>query len=278
MTRKALLLDEDKLVQATVGAWLEDQGFMASLATSRVEAERLAGEDKFDVVLVDMQWPCLQGAQTLCRIKQLLPEAAIVAISEFADRELEAEAVRNGAAWFLTKPLDLEELGRALDSHLAGNTKPERGFLPGIQIEQTLLRGFSPDEQWDFRMIGNLRSYQEGEIVPLGDELSSLIWVEQGGCSAYLNGVLVESLAVGDHLGEETFVNPSTTPIQLLAKENCQIRHFSRKRLIDFFAYHDETLTKRYMINLIICLQLKWKRNLIRLSKNSGQGSDLDKT
>lgn len=82
MTRKALLLDEDKLVQATVGAWLEDQGFMASLATSRVEAERLAGEDKFDVVLVDMQWPCLQGAQTLCRIKQLLPEAAIVAISD----------------------------------------------------------------------------------------------------------------------------------------------------------------------------------------------------
>ena len=102
--------------------------------------------------------------------------------------------------------------------------------------------------------------------------------MEQGGCSAYLNGVFVESLAVGDHLGEETFVNPSTTPIQLLAKENCQIRHFSRKRLIDFFAYHDETLTKRYMINLIICLQLKWKRNLIRLSKNSGQGSDLDKT
>lgn len=69
-------------------------------------------------------------------------------------------------------------------------------------------------------------------------------------------------------------MNPSTPTVQLLARENCQARHFSRKRLLDFFAYHDETLTKRYMINLILCLQLKWKRNLLRLSKSSVPGSE----
>ncbi|MDD4224471.1 MAG: response regulator [Candidatus Cloacimonetes bacterium] len=276
MTRKVLLLDEDKLVQATVGAWLEKHGFQVSPAISCDEAENLAESEKFDVLMVDMQWPCLQGIQKLTRLKKLLPGAAIVAISEFTDRELEEEARTNGAGWFLTKPLDLEELAEVLESTKLDDVRPESGFLPGSQIEQTLLRGFSPDEQWDFRMTGNLRSHKEGELIPLGDEASSLIWVEQGEAEAFLGGVLLDRLAVGDFWGEETFVNPGTSFVQLLASENCQIRHFNRKRLIDFFAYHEETLTKRYMLNLIFCLQHKWKRNLNRLVKKLSANINTD--
>jgi CheY-like chemotaxis protein len=274
MPGKVLLLDEDKQVQANVGEWLKQRGFEASVANNCGEAEQLARQERFGLVIVDMRWPCLDGVQTLTRLRQLLPDADLVAVSEFADRELEEAATRNGAGWFLTKPLNLDELEAVLASPGQGEVRPESGFLPGNQIAQTLLRGFNPDEQWDFRMTGSLRNWQAGQLIPLNEEASSLVWIEQGGAGAFVNGVPVDSLAAGDFWGEENFVNPSAPTVQLLARENCQVRHFSRRRLLDFFAYHDETLTKRYMINLILCLQLKWKRNLLRLSKSSVPGSE----
>ncbi len=265
MPSKVLVVDGDTLTRETIGGWLSERGYEAEFCTDLATARPGA----YEIVIADIQWPCQQGMEVIMRLRGCMPHTPLIAISEFADRELEAEAVRSGAGWFLTKPLNLEELQQALEGTGEGSSHPESGFLPGHQIGHTLLRGFNADEQWDFRMTGSLRNHAQGETIPLGEEASSLIWLERGTVGVFLNGAQVEVLSPGDYWGEESFVHAAVTFIQLIAQEDCQVRHFSRKRLIDFFAYHDETLTKRYMINLILCLQLKWKRSLTRLSRTA---------
>jgi CheY-like chemotaxis protein len=258
-------MDEDNQVRTTIGAWLENLGYIVSNARSCEDALGLSAAEIFDVVVVDLQWPCLEGTQNLSLFRERMPSALLIAVSEFADRELEQEARSCGANFCLTKPLNLDEFKTILDSPVSFGQEPREGrFLPGKQVEQILLRGFSQDQQWDFRMIGNIRSYQSGETVLLNEDSSSMIWVEQGRLGVYLNGIQVESLGEGEYWGEESFVNPGIPLIRMVALENSQVRHFGRRKIIDFFAYHDETLTKRYMINLILCLQLKWKRHLAR--------------
>ncbi len=275
MPRKVLLMDEDNQVRTTVGAWLENQGYVAKLANSCEAAEYLAERELFDIVIVDMQWPGMTGIKCLTRFRERMPEALLVGLSEFADRELEQEARKGGASLCLTKPLNLEELRTVLDSPISPEPAASgNSFLPGKHIEQLLLRGFTPDQQWDFRMIGIVRTYQDGEPVPFNDEASSLLWVEQGRVGVHLNGILVETLGEGDCWGEESFVNPNPQQVQLLALDHSLIRQFNRRKIIDFFAYHDETLTKRYMINLILCLQMRCKRHLIRQVRGNPAARD----
>ena len=269
MPSKVLLMDGNESDRRTVGTWLEENGYMVGYAMDVAGVAELAQVGAYDIVIADLQWPCLDGATRLSRLKELLPGAVIFAVSDFSDRELEEEARRQGAVACLTKPLNLEELKQALDA----KPTPEgisqgRAILPGKQLEQTLLRGFNPDDQWDFRQIGNLKAYSEGESLLLTEETNSLLWVEQGKLGVYINGALVDLIGEGEFWGEETFVGTFCPFVQLRAQNEARIRHFSRKRIIEFFAWHDEKLTKRYMINLILCLQLKWKRSLNRLAKN----------
>jgi CheY-like chemotaxis protein len=265
MPAKVLIVDEDILTRQTIGGWLEEQGYQAEHADDLAGVEAVAGAGSYDAVIADIQWPGQQGIERIAELKALFPEAAIIAMSTFTDFELEKEARQRGAYTCLTKPLEKESLLSILDS-TSGQLSEERkeGFMPGRLIGQMLLRGFAPEQQWAFMMTGTLRTFTRGEAILPGED-ASMVWVEKGRLEALYNDVPVESLGEGDFWGEETFVNPSAAFAHLVALEDSQLRLFRRKRTMEFFAYQEETLTKRYMINLIHCLHLKWKRSVARL-------------
>ncbi|MFO8145101.1 MAG: response regulator [Candidatus Syntrophosphaera sp.] len=265
MPGKVLIVDEDALTRQTIGAWLENKGYVANYVSDADAAALRLGRDDYDHVIVDIQWPGQKGTQRIAQIRQLFPTASIIAMSTFADFELEQEARQQGAYTCMTKPLEKESLLSILDSTSQQDKEaPKEGFLPGRLIGQMLLRGFTPDQQWEFMMTGTLRTFTRGEAILPGED-ASMVWVEKGRLEALYNDVPVESLGEGDFWGEETFVNPSAAFAHLVALEDSQLRLFRRKRTMEFFAYQEETLTKRYMINLIHCLHLKWKRSVARL-------------
>ncbi|MBP7310031.1 MAG: hypothetical protein KA984_01935, partial [Candidatus Cloacimonetes bacterium] len=88
------------------------------------------------------------------------------------------------------------------------------------------------------------------------------------------NSAVVDTLKEGDIWGEETFVNPAAGFTILKAQSELQLRHFRRQKILEFFTYNDETLTKRYMINLIQCLYSKWRRSVIKIGLYTGFSSD----
>lgn len=267
MPRKVLIVDEDELARKAIGAHLVNNGYVVSYAGSCDEAKQAMDEGDYDVVVADIDWPGQQGVNRISQLRKLLPQTPLVAVSTFANLELEQEARQSGAFVCLRKPVDEENLLQVVESALnSGPLNQEGSLLPGKLIEQILLRGFTAEQQWEFQMTGVLRPLAAGEALSLNDDGNYMAWVEQGRLDVFYGDALLDTLGPGDFWGEEAFVYPNAVFTRLVALEDCQLRQFSRKRIIDFFAYHDETLTKRYMINLIHCLHIKWKRTAARLA------------
>lgn len=271
MPGRVLIVDEDALARQTIGAWLENKGYVADFARDMEEVFPLADEKNYDYVIADIEWPDRQGTDRIARLRERFPAARIIAMSAYTDFELEQEARQLGAYNCMTKPLERESLISILDSASpqGGNIQRE-GFLPGRLIGQMLLRGFTPEQQWEFRMSGLLRTFAKGEVIEFGEDVS-MVWVEKGRLEERYGEASTEILEEGDFWGEETLVIPSTPFTHLVALEDSQLRLFERKKLIEFFTYQDESLTKRYMINLIHCLHLKWRKSVARLGRSGGE-------
>jgi CheY-like chemotaxis protein len=267
MPKKVLIVDANVDIWQSIGAFLGDKEYEVGYSGVYEDALELAQSPGYELVIVDMSSPKPEGLSFLARLRELQPETIVIAVSEPGDRDLEQEALSNGADTYLIKPVNESDLLQALSSvRIPPGRDTEPDPLPGKKIEHTLLRGFTPDQQGDFRVIGSIRSYKVGDVVPLNEDSGTMIWVEKGKLMVSYNDIPVECLSEGDFWGEQTFVNPGISITSVAVKEFAQIRHFSRKRLMEYFTYHDETLIKRYMINLIICLHLKWNKTVTRLA------------
>jgi len=136
--------------------------------------------------------------------------------------------------------------------------------------ELALMRGFSPEQQHDFKLIGTIDHYAPGQHIPLDEETGSLIWLESGRVNVMYNGTVVDSIQDGEIWGEETFISANAAFTELIAQSEVQVRRFKRKRIIEFFTYQGEHLTNRYMINLYQSIYLKWRKSVHKLGLFSG--------
>lgn len=74
-----------------------------------------------DVVLMDLEMPGLDGIEATRRIKARVPEAAVVVLTSFADRERILQAIDAGAAGYLLKDVEPDELAKAIAAAARGD-------------------------------------------------------------------------------------------------------------------------------------------------------------
>ena len=117
-TASILLVDDDRLVLATLCEGLSRAGYRVTGANDGEEALRLAREQPFDLALVDMRMPGLSGADLATR---LLAECNChcLILSAYADHEFVRDAASRGALGYLIKPIDAVNLSPAIESALA---------------------------------------------------------------------------------------------------------------------------------------------------------------
>jgi DNA-binding NtrC family response regulator len=110
-----LVVDDDAGVVDYLTEMLRGQGFAARGETSaRAALARLEAE-AFDVVLSDVEMPELRGLALMEAVHQRRADQLVVLMTAFGSIELAVEAMRRGAAHFVTKPFGIEELYAALD-------------------------------------------------------------------------------------------------------------------------------------------------------------------
>lgn len=109
---RTLVVDDDKGIRKLLTVLLESRGFEVRTANGYEAAvEKLAAE-RFDVVLLDLVMPGIQGSQLLDELRRDHPELAVIVISgESVDPSAE-ELQRRGATAVMRKPLKLERLAR----------------------------------------------------------------------------------------------------------------------------------------------------------------------
>lgn len=106
---RVLLVDDEEDACLVLGDLLEYSGCVVRTACDPLEAVRLATAEAFDLVLLDIRMPVMDGIEVLRRIRGG-GHRQIVMLTGFIDEALDAEARREGAADVLHKPVDLEGL------------------------------------------------------------------------------------------------------------------------------------------------------------------------
>ncbi len=107
---KVLVIDDEKAHAEVVAEGLERVGYECVVATSGTAGARLIETDEFDVIITDLKMADLDGLAILRKARESLPEAEVVMITGHGDVKTAVEAIKQGAANYLTKPVDLAEL------------------------------------------------------------------------------------------------------------------------------------------------------------------------
>ena len=104
-----LIVDDEPGVRSALTGVLRDEGYdVDSVETGEACLERLATET-YDVVVLDIWLPGIDGLATLARMRERQNEAQVVIISGHGNVESAVRAIKMGAFDFVEKPLSLEK-------------------------------------------------------------------------------------------------------------------------------------------------------------------------
>ncbi len=107
---KVLLVDDEADFIESLSKRLEVRGLKVFTATRGQNALDLLDKEKFDIIVLDLAMPGMDGLKTLEHIKKKDVDAEIVMLSGHGDVKSTTEAMKLGATDFLEKPVDLPEL------------------------------------------------------------------------------------------------------------------------------------------------------------------------
>ncbi len=113
-TDKILLVDDEKLIRMTLHDRLEQAGFRVTEAERGDEALECVRRDDPDLVLLDYRLPDLDGLEVLRRIRREGTETGVILMTAYSSVDSAVEALKLGAADYLKKPIDHEQLLAAI--------------------------------------------------------------------------------------------------------------------------------------------------------------------
>ncbi|MCB9266743.1 MAG: sigma-54-dependent Fis family transcriptional regulator [Lewinellaceae bacterium] len=105
-----LIVDDEKSIRRTLREILEFEKYQVDEATDGMECLVKLKKEKYDVIILDIKMPRMDGMEALERIQVLAPDIPVVMISGHATIDTAVEAVKKGAFDFISKPPDLNRL------------------------------------------------------------------------------------------------------------------------------------------------------------------------
>lgn len=107
---KILVADDEKSMREFLDIMLKKEGYKVALASNGEEVLKLIEKDIFDLALVDIRMPKLDGISALKRIKSFSPETIVIVITAYASADTAIKAMKEGAYDYITKPFKIEEI------------------------------------------------------------------------------------------------------------------------------------------------------------------------
>jgi ATP-dependent Lon protease len=107
---RVLVVDDEEIARTNLEYILRKDGYQVAGAASGLEALEQLKDREFDVVLTDLKMEKMDGLQLLEAVKQTAPATDIIMITGYATVTSAVDALRKGAAHYLSKPINLDEL------------------------------------------------------------------------------------------------------------------------------------------------------------------------
>ena len=157
---KILVVDDEASARTALGELLRSEGYAVETAADGFKAIGRLAEFEPDLVLTDLNMPGIDGVELLGKLKELNPELPVVLMTAFGGVETAVSAMRQGAADYLTKPLNLDELliviARTLESSkLRREANELRNQLRDRYTFDNIV-GSSPEMQRVFKTVAQI--------------------------------------------------------------------------------------------------------------------------
>ena len=107
---KVLIVDDDVKVCASFSKILELYGFHTVTETDGNKIVPLLRQEHFDVILLDLLMPSIDGLDLLRQLKQSFENLPVIIVTGYGSIETAVESMQAGAADFVTKPVDASVL------------------------------------------------------------------------------------------------------------------------------------------------------------------------
>ena len=120
---KILIVDDSKEFCVSLADILEAKGYAVESENSGEAAIAKVKEKSFDVILMDIKMPVMNGVEAFKQIKKISPRTAVIMVTAYSLENLINEALAEGAFGVLRKPLDIDKLIEQIE------LAKERGML-----------------------------------------------------------------------------------------------------------------------------------------------------
>lgn len=115
---RILIVDDERLVLATLAEGLRQAGYDVEEAASGEEALRLLEANLPDLAILDMYMPGMRGVD-VARWLRLHSDAPFIFLSAYSDADAVEQAIAEGALGYLVKPLDVPQIVPSIEAALA---------------------------------------------------------------------------------------------------------------------------------------------------------------
>ncbi len=136
---RLLMVDDEREFLQAVEPGLVRRGFDVTLAESGMRALELLASHSFDVVVLDVKMPGLDGVDVFREIKKRSPDLPVVMLTGHGNIQQAFETSREGVDEYLTKPCDVETLARVLQEAVQRSAAVERAAETAGEEVQVLL-------------------------------------------------------------------------------------------------------------------------------------------
>jgi DNA-binding NtrC family response regulator len=116
--RSVLVVDDEESQRQILAGFIRKRGLRALVAATVNDAAELVSRQTVDVVITDLNMPGQSGLELLDRVRAINPEIPVIVVTAFGTVATAVDAMKRGAADYLTKPIDLEELEVLIDRTL----------------------------------------------------------------------------------------------------------------------------------------------------------------
>jgi two-component system response regulator PilR (NtrC family) len=126
---KILVADDEQSMREFLEIMFKKEGYHVSLASNGEEVLKLAEKEIFDLVLLDIRMPRLDGISVLKKLKAISPETIVIMITAYASADTAIKAMKEGAYDYITKPFKVEEIKLIIKNALEKKNLQQENIL-----------------------------------------------------------------------------------------------------------------------------------------------------
>ena len=115
---RILVIDDDASVRKVITMALEDEGYSVDTAENGSEAIQKCNANFYNVALIDIRLPDMEGTKLLGEMKDTTPKMIKIIVTGYPGLQNAVEAINRGADGYIVKPFKMDDLLKTVKEHL----------------------------------------------------------------------------------------------------------------------------------------------------------------